>query len=127
RAESPRHADVLARGAGLEPDAPGEPLGAGLEAGVPAAPGVELPDQFQEPGRGRLEVSGELGDLVAESIERGDVLVRGDEVRSVESGRHGESLRVNRWSDSTPRIFGYLPAATKRRSWSRNDFRRHRR
>ena len=73
-----------------------------------------------------VEVRGELGDLVAEPIERGDVLVSGDEVRSIESGLHGESLRVNLWSDSTPRTFSHLCASRRRRNWPGNRFRRHR-
>ena len=38
------------------------------------------------------------------------VLMSGNEVRSIEPGRHGESLHVNRWSDSTPRLWR-LPRA----------------
>jgi hypothetical protein len=117
---------VLAGGAGLEADAPGEPLGAGLEPRVPAAPRVELPDQLQKPRGGRLEMRGKLGDLVAEPFEGGDVGVSRDEVRSIESGRHDESLRVNRWSHFTPRIFGRLRAARTGNKSARNDFVRHR-
>jgi hypothetical protein len=39
----------------------------------PAAPGVELADQLQQPGGGGVEVSRERGDLVAEPAE----IVRG--------------------------------------------------
>ncbi|OGK81380.1 MAG: hypothetical protein A2X52_07370 [Candidatus Rokubacteria bacterium GWC2_70_16] len=43
-------ADALAGGAGVEADAPGEPVGAGAEAGVPAAAGVELAYEVEEAG-----------------------------------------------------------------------------
>src|SRR2546426_2003774 len=52
------------------PDPPREPAGAGQEAGVPAAARVELADQIEQAGGGGVEVCGELGDLVAEPIER---------------------------------------------------------
>jgi hypothetical protein len=44
-------------------------VGAGAAADPPAAPGVELADQLQEPSGGGVEVGRQLGDLVAEAVE----------------------------------------------------------
>jgi len=64
-----RHADALTRRAQIEPHAPGEPLGAGAEAVAPAAARIELADEVEEAcGRG-VEMSRQLGDLVAELIK----------------------------------------------------------
>ena len=72
RGEGPRHADLLAGRAEIEADAPGEPLGAGPKAGVPAAAGIEVADQIEQARGGRIEMRGELGDRVANALERGD-------------------------------------------------------
>jgi hypothetical protein len=69
RAQGARHPHVLARGAGGEPHPPGQPGGAGGEAGVPAAAGVELPDEVEEAGGGGVEVRGEPRDLVTQPVE----------------------------------------------------------
>ena len=91
--EGAGHPDVLPGGARGEADAPGEPLRTGAEAGVPAAPSVELADQIEQAGGRRVEVRGELRDLVAQAIELRDALrrglQRGGKVRL--AGRHGES------------------------------------
>src|SRR5256886_1516916 len=67
--QGPRDAHTFPRCAAVEPDAPGEPRGAGAEAVTPAVASVELPDQIQQPRAGGVEMSGELGDLVAQSLE----------------------------------------------------------
>jgi hypothetical protein len=46
-------------------------------SGVPAATGVELPDEGEEPGRRRFEMSRELSDLVTETIQLRGALRRG--------------------------------------------------
>ena len=66
-----RHADLLAGRAEVEADAPGQPLGAGAKAGVPAAAGVEVADEIEQAGGGRIEVGRELRDLVANPLELG--------------------------------------------------------
>jgi hypothetical protein len=45
-----------AGGARGEPDSPGQPGGAGGKAAVPAAPGIELADELEQAGGGRVEV-----------------------------------------------------------------------
>jgi hypothetical protein len=71
RAERPRHADVLAGGARLEADAPGQPRRARAKAIAPAAAGVELADQIEQACGGGVEVGRQLGDLIAEALEFG--------------------------------------------------------
>jgi hypothetical protein len=60
RPERPRHADALASGAHVEPHAPGEPVGTRAKAAPvpPAAAGVELADEIEQPCRGGVEMSG---------------------------------------------------------------------
>ena len=72
RGQGTRHADLLAGRAEVEADAPGQPLGAGAKAGVPAAAGVEVADEIEQAGGGRIEMRGELGDLVANPLELGN-------------------------------------------------------
>src|SRR5207244_12764568 len=58
------------RGAsGATPVPPRRPRGARAKAGVPAVAGVEFADEIQELRGGGIEVSRQLGDLIAESIE----------------------------------------------------------
>ena len=67
--ERARDADVLARGAEVEADPPREPVRAREGALIgPAAGFVEPADERQQAMGGRVEVRGELGDLVAEAI-----------------------------------------------------------
>jgi hypothetical protein len=65
RLESPRDPDPFTRRTQIEPHPPGEPRGAGAEARVPTASGIELPDHGEKPRGGGVEVRGQLGDLVA--------------------------------------------------------------
>ncbi len=74
RAERARHTDPLAGGAQVHSDAPGQPVGAGAETGVPAAARVELTDEVEQPRGGSLQMRGQLGDLVAQSIHFSDGL-----------------------------------------------------
>jgi hypothetical protein len=69
RREGPRDPDPLAGCAQVEPHAPAQPGGAGAEARVPPAAGVELPDQREEARSGGVEVRGQLGDRVAEPVQ----------------------------------------------------------
>jgi len=69
RAERAGHPDALAGRARVEPDAPTQPGGAGAEAAVPAAAGVELSDQVEQVRGGGVEVRRQLGDLVTEPIQ----------------------------------------------------------
>ena len=65
------HADLLAGRSHGDARAPAQPVGAGLEARVPALSLVELTDQHQETVGGDMDVGGELGDLVAQSLDFG--------------------------------------------------------
>jgi len=65
RRQRARDPDALPRGAEVEPHAPGEPVRARAEAGIPAAARVELPDESEQAGGRRLQVGRELGDLIA--------------------------------------------------------------
>ncbi len=63
---------------------------------LPAAAGVELAEEREQTRRGRLEVSGELGDLVTQAIQLGEVwrvglrwLQRAGKIRR--KWEHGES------------------------------------
>src|SRR5438093_699958 len=68
RAERPRAWDPLAGRAGTEPDAPRQPPSARVKPVAPAAARVELADEVEKPPGGGVEVGGQLGDLVAETI-----------------------------------------------------------
>ena len=96
RPESACDPDPLPGGAQVEAHPPREPLGAGAEAILPAAADVELADEVEESTGRRLQVSGELGDLVAEAIQLREVrrgglrwLQRSGNIRR--ACRHGES------------------------------------
>ena len=69
RPEGARHPDPFTSGPQIEPHSPAQPGGAGAEARVPSAAGVELADQGEETRGRRVEVCGQLGDLVAEPIQ----------------------------------------------------------
>jgi len=56
RAERPRDADLLTRGAAIESNSPRQPVGTRLETVAPAAAGVELANQIQETGARGVEV-----------------------------------------------------------------------
>jgi len=72
-AQRPRHAHALPRRSRVEPGPPAQPLRAGAAPLLrPAATGVELADQGQEPGGGGVEVRRESSDLVAELVEVGE-------------------------------------------------------
>jgi hypothetical protein len=69
RAQRPRDATPLACCTQVEPDAPVEPVRAG-ERSVhgPAAALVEASDEGEQPLRSRVDVGGDLGDLVRERV-----------------------------------------------------------
>ena len=77
RAEGAGDPDPLPGRAQIQPHPPAEPGGAGAEARVPAAAGVELADHVEEPRCGRVEVRGQQGDLVAEQVELSIRILRG--------------------------------------------------
>src|SRR5882762_905839 len=54
----------------VEPDAPGQPGGARAEPVAPAAVRVEVADEVEQMSGGGIEVGGQLGDLVAEAIQK---------------------------------------------------------
>jgi hypothetical protein len=88
RAERARDPHPLTGRARIEPHAEAQPDGTRAEARVPSRSRVELADQVQEVrGRG-VEVSGELGDLVAECVEIGGFILGGSGVQRI-------SLRVS--------------------------------
>jgi len=78
RAEGAGHPDVLPGRARRESHAPRQPAGAGAEAVAPAAAGVELADEIEEPGGGRIKMRRQHGDLVTEPLEVGLRFGRGD-------------------------------------------------
>jgi hypothetical protein len=45
-----------------------EPLGAGAKASVPAGAGIEVVDEVQQVGGRRIEMCGQLGDLIANPL-----------------------------------------------------------
>ncbi len=119
--EGAGHPDPLTSGPWLEPHAPGQPRRARAEAGVPAPAGVEFPDKGEQPGRRRLEVSGELGDLVAQAIQLRNARRRGQE-RDRKIRRaclHGESPFC--WNNSNPRFRRRLGPPTSRERGMRHD------
>ena len=61
---------------------------------VPAAAGIELPDEIQEPGGGGRQVGGELGDLVTEPVQRRE--------RFDSEGSTADRVRVERISMTSP-------------------------
>ncbi len=65
------YADSLAGWAHGDAGAPAQPVGARLEAPVPALSLVELADQHQETVSGGMDVGGEFGDLIAQALEVG--------------------------------------------------------
>jgi hypothetical protein len=73
-------------------------VGARTEAVAPAFLNIELANQIQEAGGGGVEVGRQLGDLVAQPLERGDASVSGKHSRRV--NLHGESPFC--WGNSTP-------------------------
>ncbi len=108
RAQGARHPHVLAGRAGCKPHAPAQPGGAGGEAVVPAAAGIELADEIEQARGGGVKVGGELGDLVAHPLQFRDG-----------SEGHADGCRVDLhcgppfyWSDSTPRFRSHLRAST---------------
>ena len=89
--EGARHPDMLARRAPVEPHPPAQPGRAGPEAPVPSRPRVELPDEGQKMRGGGVEMRGQLGDLVAKSIEIRGMILSVNGSRRVDL--HGESPR----------------------------------
>ena len=64
-----------------------EPLGAGAKAGIPAVTGIELADEIQQASGRRLEMRGELGDLVAQAVQLRDARRRGLQNEGTIDGR----------------------------------------
>ena len=75
-AQRPGDPHALPGRAQVQSRAPAQPLGAGAGAALPAAAGVELAEQVQQPGGGGVEVGRELGDLVAETVQLCDARMR---------------------------------------------------
>jgi hypothetical protein len=80
RAERPRDTHAFPRGALVEPDAPAQPVGARSKSVVPACARIELTDEIQQAGSGGVEVSGQLGDLFAQPLERDVVFRNGNDL-----------------------------------------------
>ena len=80
------HPHLLAGSSDVDPGTPAQPVGARAEARVPSFFRVELTDQHQESVGGRVQVCGQLGDLVAQALE---VLVRG---RAGHGGERGAGV-----------------------------------
>src|SRR5262249_32821837 len=80
--------------------------GAGGDAIVPTAAGIELADEIEEARGGGFEVHRQLGDLVTEVVELDDVRMVG---RTTD---HGESPFC--LGDSTPDIWSHLHAPRTR-------------
>ena len=88
RSEGARDPHPLAGRARVQPHPPGEPGRAGAEARVPTAPGVEVPDQGEQPRGGGVQVRGQFGDLVAETVQRRGASRCGNHGGQID--RHGE-------------------------------------
>ena len=114
RAERAGHSDALARRAPIEPDAPRQPLGAREEARIPAIARVEL-DEVEQARGGGVEMGGQLGDLIAETLELGGGgngrLGHGRESDVIQHGVH-RRLSSFFCADFTPRFSGAPDAAT---------------
>ena len=78
---------MLARGAEREPDTPGEPVGARREAIAPATARVEFANEIEQPRGRRIEMRGQLGDLVAEPLELDVIRVSRNEARAIDGHR----------------------------------------
>src|SRR5439155_23857752 len=98
RAEGARHADPLARGALVEPDPPAQPVSAGANPVAPALARIELADQVEQAGGGRVDVRGELSDLLTQPLQRRDVFWGGNDFWRL--NLHGAS--PSRFHDSSP-------------------------
>jgi len=98
RRQRSRHANVLSCGARRQADAPRQPVRTRVEAVAPPAALVELADQLQQAcGRG-IEMSGKLGDLIAQPLEVDDVRRWGSETL------HRRVLQERICADSAPRF-----------------------
>jgi len=83
RPECARDSHPLSGRPRIEPYSEAQPGGTRAEAGVPSRPRVELADQVEKVrGRG-VEVSGELGDLVAEPVEIGGFMLGGHGIQRI--------------------------------------------
>jgi len=69
-------------------------VGAGAEAVTPAAAGVELANEIEQPGGGGVEMRGELGDLVAKTIQLDDVGMSRDDARAIDVHRRFSLRRL---------------------------------
>jgi hypothetical protein len=69
RRERARDPDPLPGRAQIQTHPPGEPVGAGAKARVPSPARVELPDQGEQARGRRVEVGGQLRNLVAEAVQ----------------------------------------------------------
>jgi len=54
------------------------------EAVVPAAAGIEVTDEVEQPRGGGIEMRGQLGDLVTDPVELDDVRMSRDEAATSE-------------------------------------------
>ena len=118
RAERVRHPHALPGRARVEPDAPGEPGGAGAEARVPAAAGVELADQGEQARGGGVEMRRQLGDLVTKSIQLRSGLQR--------SGNVGRAKFHEFHVRASPYLLGRLYTRVFATPWSLQDGRSRR-
>src|SRR5262249_23390643 len=101
-------AHTLASRAGIETDAPREPCGTRAEAGTPAAARVELADEVKQASSGRVEMSGQLCDLIAEALELNVVWMSRNETRAIDV--HHDSP----CADSNPHFRGLRKAPRRR-------------
>ena len=69
RRQRPCDPDPLASRTQIEAHPPAQPLRARAEPGVPAAAGVELADEVEQPRGGGVQVRRQLGNLVAEPVQ----------------------------------------------------------
>ncbi len=90
----------LPRGAQVDARPKGEPVRAGpVSVTFPSTPCVEVGDQHEHPVRGRVDVGGQHGDLVAERldsivfIERGGRVQRGDLVERMCRHERGDPVQ----------------------------------
>src|SRR5262249_59680319 len=72
----------------------GEPVRARTKPIAPAAAGVEFSDEIEQPRGGGVELRGELGDLVTETLQLDDVRMSRDDARTLDVHRRFSSRRL---------------------------------
>src|SRR5215470_3990964 len=86
---------MLAGSAERESHTPGQPVRTRAEPIPPATTSVEFTDEIEQPRSGGIEVRGELGDLVAEPFELGDLRMSRNDARTIDVHRDSPCADFN--------------------------------